>query len=194
MNSYKAYAGVGSRETPADVLALMTQFAKYMEARGYVLRSGGAPGADTAFELGASEKAREVFLPWKGFSSNTSHFERPTVPAMELGDRYHPMLMNLDKASEKWKSKQVQTLRKLMGRNAHQVLGWDLGTPAMFVVCWTKDAADGVKVKTSSATGGTGQAIRIAADHGIKVYNVADAAVRKLIEAKMAGMQYRDAA
>ena len=194
MNSYKAYAGVGSRETPADVLSVMTEFAKYMETRGYVLRSGAAPGADTAFEMGASKKAREIFLPWKGFNSNESGFERPTVPAMELSDRFHPLLSTLDRTSDRWKSEKVQTLRKLMGRNAHQVLGWDLGTPSCFVVCWTPDAADGVTKPTSSKTGGTGQAIRIAVDRGIKVYNLANAVTRKLIEAKMAGIQYRDAA
>lgn len=42
-----AYAGIGARLTPADVLARMRLIACDLEARGYVLRSGAAAGADT---------------------------------------------------------------------------------------------------------------------------------------------------
>jgi predicted Rossmann fold nucleotide-binding protein DprA/Smf involved in DNA uptake len=43
------YAGIGSRETPKEVLKSMTNYAKELSATGWVLRSGGADGADTAF-------------------------------------------------------------------------------------------------------------------------------------------------
>ncbi len=56
-----------------------------------------------------------------------------------------------------------------MARNCYQVLGEDLSTPVDFVVCWTPDGAES---ETSRKTGGTGQAIRIAADLGIRVYNL----------------------
>ena len=52
---------------------------------------------------------------------------------------------------------------KLMSRNAYQVLGESLRNPVDFVICWTKDG---------KASGGTGQAIRIAQDNGIPVYNL----------------------
>lgn len=63
------YAGVGSRETPEDVLQLMRQFAIKLANLGWVLRSGGAPGADSAFEAGCKEVQgrMSIFLPWKGF-------------------------------------------------------------------------------------------------------------------------------
>lgn len=45
-------------------------------------------------------------------------------------------------------------------------------TPVGWVLCWTPDgAAEGIE--TSRATGGTGQAIRLASAHGIPVYNLA---------------------
>ena len=46
------YAGVGSRETPLDVLKTMWKIGNYLATKGYTLRSGGAKGADTAFENG----------------------------------------------------------------------------------------------------------------------------------------------
>jgi len=42
MNGY--YAGIGSRETPEDVLKYMTRVARGLDRKGYRLRSGGAKG------------------------------------------------------------------------------------------------------------------------------------------------------
>ena len=44
------YAGVGSRETPPEILAEMTKIAQELAAKKYSLQSGGAIGADMAFE------------------------------------------------------------------------------------------------------------------------------------------------
>lgn len=67
-----AYAGVGSRETPHEILALMTDVAKILGQHGWTLRSGGARGADTAFEDGAKGFKREIYLPWRGFNGHLS--------------------------------------------------------------------------------------------------------------------------
>lgn len=53
------YTGVGSRKTPQSILILMNKIAQHFSSYGWILRSGGAQGADTAFESGASEK--EIF-------------------------------------------------------------------------------------------------------------------------------------
>ena len=44
------YAGIGSRRTPKEVLELMTKASAWLGERGYQLQSGGAIGADMAFE------------------------------------------------------------------------------------------------------------------------------------------------
>lgn len=46
------YTGVGSRETPNKVIDLMYRIAKFLAERNWILRSGGAVGADKAFENG----------------------------------------------------------------------------------------------------------------------------------------------
>lgn len=153
------YAGVGSRSTPAPILVMMRRLGRALDARGFTLRSGGAPGADSAFEAGAD--SAEVFLPWRGFSGRgvPIGFDCPTPEAHALAARYHPAWANLSHAA-----------RRLHARNAHQVLGLDLASPAAFVLCWTPD---GAVTETSSATGGTGQAIRIALANDVPVYNLA---------------------
>lgn len=149
----KCYAGIGSRETPAVILYLMTLLARKLEKSGYVLRSGGAGGADSAFEAGVtSPDMKEIYLPWPGFEGRNSKFQSPTTFAMTMAAKFHP----------KWEACK-QGARKLHARNCHQILGFTLTVPVEFVMCWTRDGKD---------TGGTGQAMRIAMANDINIRNL----------------------
>src|SRR5690348_5431489 len=107
------YAGVGSRETPPGMLVYFTRLAQFLgRDHGYILRSGGADGADTAFEQGASSK--QIFLPWKGFNGNPSPFYRIPVIAFDIAANHHPAWLKLKPA-----------VQCLMARNVQQVLGPD---------------------------------------------------------------------
>jgi predicted Rossmann fold nucleotide-binding protein DprA/Smf involved in DNA uptake len=70
------YSGIGSRRTPENIQELMVKLGHYLAGRGWVLRSGGAEGADTAFEKGCDQVhgRKEIFLPWKGYNNNKSPF------------------------------------------------------------------------------------------------------------------------
>lgn len=155
------YAGIGSRSTPPEILTTMTQIAHVFASMGWTLRSGGAAGADTAFENGAGE-LKEIFYP-KNF-----------IPewAFEISSAHHPAWNNL-----------TPFVKRLMARNALQILGADRSNPSKFVICWTPDGSiDG----SSRTSGGTGQALRIATTHNIPVYNLAKDvhldAMKKLLE------------
>jgi hypothetical protein len=157
----RIYAGIGSRKTPPDVLELARLIASAMEKGGWRLRSGGAPGMDTAFQRGVkSSKNKCIYLPSRLFGGNTAGqdgcIDASALPAFKAAlvtvDKYHPNPAALSSFG-----------RKLMARNAFQILGPDLKTPADLVICWTPDA---------KASGGTGQAIRIAEAHGILVVNL----------------------
>jgi len=161
-----SYAGIGSRETPPEVQCHMHLIASGLADRGWVLRTGVAEGADEAFWLGAHRATRpplspEAYLPWPGFrgySDQGCRLTRPTPEAYEIARQHHPRWDGLGDAA-----------RKLLARNTHQVLGADCKSPSAYVVCWTKDGATD---RTTSRTGGTGQAIRVAVAHGIPVYNL----------------------
>lgn len=170
-----AYAGIGSRETPSAILELMTAIARVLADRGFVLRSGGAQGADSAFAAGASEASSEIFLPWPGFAQLQGRRYAPGQrgnllmegeqtlwrQAEELARRFHPAWDRLSRGA-----------RALQTRNSFQVLGPDLVSRSRFVIAWTKDG---------NATGGTGQAIRIALDAGIPVFNLQRPADKALV-------------
>ena len=159
----RAYAGIGSRRTPAPILGLCTELASRLAERGYLLRSGHAPGADQAFERGADLQA-EVYLPWPKFEEGVGcaagYLQRgPSPGAVTMAAAHHPAWERLGRGA-----------RSLHARNCHQILGRDLNDPAAFVVCWTPD---GATTDPGPSTGGTGQALRIAAAHGIPVFNLA---------------------
>jgi len=153
----KYYTGVGARDTPDNILELMKSIAIFLKSLGFVLRSGRAKGADSAFESGAGNQ-KEIF-----------YAKDATQESIDLAARYHPVF---DKLPE--------YVQKLHGRNSFQVLGKDLKTPSNFLICWTKDGCKNHKTR-SNKTGGTGTAISIASEHNINVYNLANPKDRKRI-------------
>ena len=71
----KVYTGIGSRETPGLILALMGRISARMDRLGFTLRSGGADGADAAFEANSSSMIRWVHaassasLSWRNIAA-----------------------------------------------------------------------------------------------------------------------------
>lgn len=197
----KAFAGIGSRETPQDARDLLYCASQWLVAHGWTCRTGGARGADDACEdgaLAALEDDRlhppscggglEVYLPWPTFGRDSWHYQEiyqlpgvtvrtfPTDDAVALASTVHPAWSGLR-----------QGARKLHGRNSHQVLGYDLRSPVSMVLCWTKDGADGTpQFPVTSETGGTGQALRLAALRGIPVLNIARPDHRATVERTIA--------
>ncbi|MHA2280124.1 MAG: hypothetical protein ACXAC5_04510 [Promethearchaeota archaeon] len=108
------YAGIGSRTTPYSICGIMTEIAKILNSEGYILRSGGAEGADTAFKNGAGD-AWEVFRP-----------KDATPEAIEEASKFHPAWHNCN-----------DYVRRLHGRNAQIILGRDLDKPVEFTMLWT---------------------------------------------------------
>ncbi len=154
--TYKAFAGIGARVTPIKIGLIMHSIAGELADKGYILRSGGASGADTFFEVGCDmyRGTKEIFLPWKGFNSSSSHLYEVSKKSLEMAEAYHPAWDRLGYAA-----------KKLMARNCCQVLGENLDSPSKFVVCYTLDG---------KSSGGTGQALRIASDFKIPIYNLYD--------------------
>lgn len=145
------YTGVGSRQTPQDVLLAFEAIAKYLASIGWVLRSGAADGADKSFEKGCDieDGRKEIYLPWKGFNDSFSNLIVQNPKAFEIAKEHHPGWNNLKSGAQ-----------KLHARNVHQVLGKNLDNPSSLLICWTPNG---------SGKGGTGQAIRLARTYGVLI-------------------------
>lgn len=159
------YAGIGARKTPKEFLTYMNVLGQFMASEGHTLRSGGATGADKAFEQGcdAQQGNKEIYLPWKGFNGNPSELYGTTREARILAGEFHPNWPNVG-----------PTGRDFMGRNCYQVLGQDLETPTNFVICWTPNG---------KVIGGTGQALRMANYYEIPVLNFGHHSLEEIEEA-----------
>lgn len=158
MSKTLIYAGIGSQETPPEVLEQMYDIAIQLSPR-WLLRSGHADGADTAFELGAlnANGPMEIFIPWFGFKGaphNDPRYIRPkaTQGLADYAASFHPA----------W-NKCSDAAKLLHMRNVCQVLGENGDQPTQLVICWTRGGRAG---------GGTGQAIRIAQAHNIPVFDL----------------------
>lgn len=137
------YAGIGSRDTPEHVLEYMEDLAEGYAEKGHFLRSGGARGADTAFERGCirGSGAKRIYRA-----------SDATPEAMEHAKEFHPNWGACDPYA-----------KKLHARNSLIMLGDCLNEPVDLVVCWTPG---GFK------KGGTAQALRIAEYMNICVANL----------------------
>lgn len=158
------YAGIGSRETPQEVLEEMRQTAILLAETGVILRSGGAAGADSAFEEGCLSVGgqAEIYLPWRGFNGNSSKLFGVTEAALAMAAKFHPAFQRLSAGA-----------KALQARNSYQCLGRDLATPSAFVLCYTSCGCESAEQRIRT-TGGTGQAISIASSNGIPVINMAN--------------------
>lgn len=149
------YTGIGSRNITPEGIEKIKKVAQTLDNLGYILRSGGADGADSAFENNHTGE-KEIYLPWKNFNDNKSPLYKIPKAAREMAMKYHPMGRKLAQHYGIW---------SLMARNCQQVLGENLDTPTDFIVCWTPD----------DYKGGTSQALRIARDLKIPYYNLFNA-------------------
>lgn len=155
------YAGIGSRSTPVPVCMIMKEIGFILAQHGWTLRSGAADGADSAFEAGCNfqpEARKEIFIPWERFrgrqSTEPGVFCSITQDHLKLAEELHP----------NWEAV-TRGARLLLARNGSQILGANLNGPCDLVICWTLDG---------KITGGTGQALRLAARENIPVINLGE--------------------
>lgn len=170
----KTYAGIGRQTLPHAIQELMVDLGYAYASLGYVLRSGGAKGADDAFEWGAIlyanetgkpfSEVMEIYLPDKRFKGRHArndgyhHFENSDLTEDQQAftnrmiETWHPAPHRLGRA------------RKFMERNCMQIMGADLSSPSDFVMCWTHDG--------DANTGGTGFAKKVAIDCGVPVHDL----------------------
>ena len=156
----KYYTGIGSRETPKQILKYMENVASKLVGLGYILRSGGADGADSAFEKGCDKAngRKEIYIPWHRFNNRIEDIENgviiPNLPkGAKLAATVHYAFDNLP-----------LSFKKLHSRNPFQLLGQNLKVKSEFVICWTRNRKE---------VGGTATNIKLAIQYKVPVYNLA---------------------
>ena len=158
------YAGIGSRQTPTAILAVMQTCGRMLACTGWTLRSGHADGADMAFERGCDQGHgdKEIFIPWFRFNGSDSRLHKIPEWAFEQASELHP----------NWRFLKGP-VRKLHARNVLQIMGLETGQTVSVVLCWTPNA---------QAVGGTATALNLAAQLDIPIVNFAVVDYKKELE------------
>lgn len=156
-----SYAGIGSRRITEKETSLIKKIAKKLSDLGFVVYSGNAEGADISFQLG-SEKNCVLMLPWEKF--NTKEYDisncieslvvGKSKEALDTVKNYHPAPENLSYGG-----------KLMMARNWHQIVGYEKYPQVSFVICCSDE-------NNGEVIGGTGQAVRIAKEKNIPVFNI----------------------
>lgn len=165
----KAYTGVGSRSTPVWCRFFMEDVASAMANDKYVLRSGSAQGADSAFELGCDKVcgAGNIYVPWGGFGTGKANMFKDyhiltgkqfeTAREFLLEKKIIPHFDNMKEPAQ-----------KLHARNYLQVVGhWDKIIPSKVLFYFAEH--DWV---TGEPLGGTRTAVLLGQEFDIPCYNL----------------------
>lgn len=169
------YTGVGSRDTPEEILALMRRIGAVLGRSGWTLRSGGAKGADVAFEQGAWDVGgkRRIYLPKRGFGPMPRGVDpHAIVPDMDLGRGIWDIALDMAEPLHPAWVKMGDFDRRLMGRNVFQVLGDGLRQPSSMLVCYGEKPKMSKDLRCVDVSGGTGLAVRLAAEERVPVHNL----------------------
>lgn len=171
------WTGIGSRETPEDILVLMQAIAKKLTDLGWVLRSGGAQGADSAFYAGCQQSDKFdinkpfIYLAWNGASGKFHDPSLGIYDASKFDTWEEAEAIALETRGSWLISKDTEMGRggkALHTRNIFQVLGEDIDTPSRFLICWALPIG-----KSGTVRGGTNTAVKLALKHHVDVINMA---------------------
>lgn len=164
---YKAYAAMSNDNAPQEVLELMGRIARRLAEQSFTARhlsfkAGEKTGFAEVVAQAASGKT-EVYLPWKGFNNAESKFTvgRFLSPeAASLVKQFMPTFEGLKPA-----------VQKIIGCNAHVVMGQDLRSPVRFLIVWSEDGLEDAKNRTAKS-GYMGTPVSIASSLRIPVFNL----------------------
>lgn len=145
------YAGVGSRKTPKHILTLMQLIAFKLAEQGWILRSGAAEGADTAFYRGVEEYVAktphakienhaEIYIPWSTFGM----FDLSKHPEVHVLANYDYTKANEIAATvvPHWENCNIAA-KSLHSRNVFQVVGTSFKNPSKMLICWAPHDLEG---------------------------------------------------
>ena len=182
MMTSNSYTGVGSRETPKDILILMRRIGYIMAMKGVALRTGEAAGADHAFYKGVVDAndihgvkfKNEVFVAG---SPKEYHYVNDIVNIFSSDLMSTAPIQGFRETAVRirgsWDNLSYFGVMRHI-RNVAQVLGVDGNSPSRGMICWAKPVNPPKMTDTQMryVEGGTNTAYCTAILHNIPVYNL----------------------
>lgn len=183
------YTGVGSRETPPEVISIMEDAGFRLARLGFTLRSGKAGGADEAFQVGMQKycesldngyqeeycrRLAEIYIPWDGFASDNDNLWDYWDYPLDYVDYLMPNQKSVRDSLVEEIHPNFEALKRKRGafalhsRNVHQVLGANILKPQPSAFCLYYAQED----KNGNPKGGTATAVNLAKKYGVRTLNL----------------------
>jgi hypothetical protein len=152
------YCGFGDAAAPAHVLERMQLIAGRLRLRGWTLRTGAAPGCESAFAAGAGHH-KEVVAPELLDARHGPTGYRAPNKAWELAEAAYP----------RWWSMSLEE-RATAARHVHMLLGFNLDRPVNAIIHWSADDRGDRPGRMANSD----LRVKLAAERFIPIINLAD--------------------
>jgi len=173
-------------KVPDDIKMKFVELTKVLGAKGYTYRHTG--DADNAMQnemLEVNDVKIESYLPWKKFNPDIIS---PTV-YKPLGAAYE-----IAANSHRGYTKLPPSVRTILARDVHAMLGKDLNNPVDFLIGYTLDGAEalsGGKKLDYAVTGNLAFYMKIAEESNIPVFNLKNADAIKRLSVLLSSTQQK---
>ena len=161
-------------DVPGEVVLLIEQLTKLLISKGFTLRYDGNKQDKAATQAYTAGKSRcETYLPWKGFNKDlTAKLNKPSEKAYGYASTFHKAF-----------NKIPPTVRAIVARNVHVMLGDESNTPLNLFITYTPDGAETKADVKYETTGNMAFYIYACEDLGIPVFNLKnDTAKERIVE------------
>lgn len=159
-------------EVPGETIHLIDQLCRSLHSKGFTFRyDGNAQDKASTAAYNAFKDRNEIYLPWKGFNKGvTAKLNRPSELAYGYASGFNKAFNKLP-----------PTVRAILARNAHVLLGDACNTPVNLCVIYTTDGAEAKKDINYETTGNMSGIIYACEAIGIPVFNLKNEDVKTRI-------------
>lgn len=161
-------------EVPGETIVLIDQLSKSLHSKGFTFRFDGhiRDKASTAGYKACKDRS-ETYLPWKSFNKEvTPKLTRPSEKAYGYASGLHTKFNDLP-----------PTVRAMLARNIHVVMGDECNTPVNLCIIYTADGAETKQDIKYATTGNMAFFIYACEALDIPVFNLKnDSAKERIVE------------
>lgn len=155
---YKPFALAFNQDIPESITPVLEAMVNKLNELGYTARLGGNLNLEELIEQKMERK--EVHLPWRDFNKKESKLTFNTKPSFILAKQFSPVYDRLPDA-----------VKAMLARNVRLILGYNLKSPLLFLITWSRDGVESAKHRTAQ-TGNVGHVIAMADMLRVPIFNI----------------------
>jgi len=163
----------GEDGIPPEIEEKFVEISKLLMAKGFMFRYNGDSEPFTNKVLDIDLGRVEMYLPWKSFNTTiNAKMPKPNEKAYHAAAYYHKAFKKLP-----------NTVRAIISRDVHVLLGENVDNPIKLLLCYSPDGAESIKDIDYKKTGNISFSITIADTLDIPIFNLGNSgALSRMVE------------